>query len=61
MVEIWRVGDKIDRVRTSILAEGGGWDTYSTSASTPSVAFDDEPTDRRLLGFTSPEGVPGAR
>ncbi len=61
MVEVWRVGDEIDRVRTLILAAGGGWRTYSTTASTPSVTFDDEPTDRRLLGFTSTESVPGAR
>jgi hypothetical protein len=61
MVEVWRVGDEIDRVRTLILASGGGWRTYSTTASTQSVTFDDEPTDRRLLGFTSTEGVPDAR
>lgn len=61
MVEVWSVGDRIDRSRTLILAEGGGWNTYSTTASTPSVTFDDEPTDRRLLGFTSAEGTTGAR
>jgi hypothetical protein len=61
MVEVWTVGGTVTRVRTLILAEGGGWDTVSTTALTSSVAFDDEPTDRRLLGFTSTEGVSGGR
>lgn len=58
MVEVWRVGGSIDRSRTSILAQGGGWRTYSTTASTEPATFDDEPSDRRQLGFTQKEKAP---
>jgi hypothetical protein len=60
MVEVWNVDSSIDRTRTSILAEGGGWRTYSTTASTESATFDDEPTDRRQLGFTHKGKGPGS-
>jgi hypothetical protein len=59
MVEVWKDGDSIDRVRTSILAEGGGWRIYSTTTSTDPATFDDEPSYRRLLGFAQKEKGPG--
>jgi hypothetical protein len=59
MVEVWKAGAAIDRVRASILAEGGGWRTYSITASTDTPNFDDEPSDRRLLGFTEKGKDPG--
>jgi hypothetical protein len=59
MVEVWQVGDSIDRVRPSILAEGGGWRIYSTTTSTDPATFDDEPSYRRLLGFAQKEKGPG--
>jgi hypothetical protein len=52
MVEVWNSGGSIDRSRTSILMQEGGWRTYSTTASTESATFDDEPSDQRHLGFT---------
>ncbi|MEP6753249.1 MAG: hypothetical protein ABI959_10945 [Candidatus Dormiibacterota bacterium] len=58
MVEVWKEGDSIDRVRTSIQAEGGGWRTYSSTTSTDSATFDDEPSNRRLLGFAQKEKGP---
>jgi len=60
MVEVWKAGSSIDRVRTSILAEGGEWRTYSTTASTEPATFDDEPTDRRQLGFAQKGKGPGS-
>ena len=58
MVEVWEDGDSLDRVRTSIQAEGGGWRTYSSTTSTDAATFDDEPSNRRLLGFAQKEKGP---
>jgi hypothetical protein len=59
MVEVWNIDGWIDRSRTSILMQGGGWRTYSTTASTEPATFDDEPSDRRQLGFTEKGKGPG--
>jgi hypothetical protein len=59
MVEVWKAGGSIDRVRALILAEGGGWRIYSITASTETPTFDDEPSDRLLLGFAQKGKGPG--
>jgi hypothetical protein len=59
MIEVWEVARSIDRARASILAEGGGWRTYSITASTEKATFDDEPSYRRELGFTEKGKGPG--
>lgn len=60
MVEVWNAAGSIDRVRASILAEGGGWRTYSITAATAQAAFDDEPDSRRQLGFAEKGKGPGS-
>ncbi len=43
-LEVWESQGVIDKLRTLILMEDGGWDPYSATASTQSPSFDDPPT-----------------
>jgi hypothetical protein len=54
-IDVWEKADgTIDRTRTSIMVEDGGWESYTADAPSPSPSFDEPPTYTKLLSFASP-------